>query len=393
MQHSQEFFEVLWSQWEKKLPFVAYTDLGANEENVKALLQTDLKINKVSDFSESGFVFAPFDNSRQIILFPANSSREITTVFNKGEDIPGKHKNIEDTAETPDEKEAHLKLVQKGIDAIKSGNLEKVVLSRTEMLHLEDHNAIAIFKRLLKKYPTAFVYIWFHPKIGLWLGATPETLLQVERNRLKTMALAGTKKYSGEDEVEWGQKEMEEQQIVTDIILEELQKTCINLETNGPYTTRAGNLFHLRTDINGEINGDIKYPGTDAMHRVSKGDIKNLIYSIHPTPAICGHPIEEARKFILENENYDREYYTGFLGELNMKKKLQRSSNKRNRENLAYSSIVNQTALYVNLRCMKIEATTATLYVGGGITADSDPEAEWEETQNKAGTMKAVLLN
>ncbi|WP_262711702.1 chorismate-binding protein [Antarcticibacterium arcticum] len=189
-----------------------------------------------------------------------------------------------------------------------------------------------------------------------------------------------------------GGKEKEEQQIVTDIILQELQKTCINLETQGPYTSRAGNLLHLRTDITGELSPSIKHSHIDAKHRVSTENLKDLIYSIHPTPAICGHPTDKARQFILKNEIYDREYYTGFLGELNMKKSILRSNNRRNTENLAYSSMLTHTFLFVNLRCMKLENNHASLFVGGGITKDSDPEREWEETQNKARTMKAVLL-
>lgn len=392
MEGSQEFFEALRSHWEKKLPFVAYRDLAGKEVNIKALLQADTQLNKVVDFSESGFVFAPFDNSRDIILFPVNNSQEITTVFNERDNYNPHQKSGNNTTETSEGKKAHLRLVELGIDAIKAGGLEKVVLSRKEILQAENQDVIEIFKRLLKKYPDAFVYIWYHPGIGLWLGASPETLLKVERNRVKTMALAGTKKYSGENEVEWGQKEKDEQQIVTDIILKGLQKTCTHLETTGPYTTRAGNLLHLRTDISGEIISPIDNSSIAAMHRVTAENLKNLIYSIHPTPAICGHPIDKARQFILTNENYDREFYTGYLGELNMKKVVKRSVTRRNTENLAYGSMLVQTSLFVNLRCMKLEKTGAVLFVGGGITKDSIPEAEWEETNNKAGTMKAVLL-
>ena len=77
---------------------------------------------------------------------------------------------------------------------------------------------------------------------------------------------------------------------------------------------------------------------------------------------------------------------------MNIKEKVQRSSNRKNRENQAYLSVVKQTNLFVNLRCLKLEEDQAILYVGGGITKDSDPEQEWIETMNKAQTMKAVLV-
>ncbi len=120
--------------------------------------------------------------------------------------------------------------------------------------------------------------------------------------------------------------------------------------------------------------------------------MKEIISALHPTPAVCGLPKEKAKKFILSEENYDREFYTGFLGELNLQKNVQRSRTRRNVENLAYRAVKKETGLYVNLRCMKIEDGKAVLFVGGGITKDSVPEDEWEETVNKAQTMKKVLL-
>ena len=91
---------------------------------------------------------------------------------------------------------------------------------------------------------------------------------------------------------------------------------------------------------------------------------------VHPTPAVCGLPKNEAKVFILENEGYDREFYTGFFGELNLKG----SSN-----------------LFVNLRCMQVLKNQLALYIGGGITIDSIPEKEWEETIAKSEVMLKVL--
>jgi len=388
MQSARDFFDLLSNHMAQGLPFVAYRE-PSNDGAVKALLQPDSNVYKASDFTESGFVFAPFDDSQKAILLPSKFCKEITTSFSDIEEKASKEQNRETVREASEEKKVHLRLVQKGIDSIMKGDLKKVVLSRMEEVPLENPDPIEIFKSLLIKYSTAFVYVWFHPEIGLWLGATPETLLQVERNRFKTMALAGTQKFAGSLEVNWGEKEQEEQQFVTDAILDNLKEYVSNIKTNGPYTTQAGALLHLRTDISGEI---ISKEGNSVQENPhSTGNLKEIIHSIHPTPAICGLPKDPAKQFILENENYDREFYTGFLGELNMKKNIQRSGNRRNTENLAYGSTLTQTSLFVNLRCMKLEENRALLFVGGGITKESDPVAEWEETQNKAETMKAVI--
>jgi len=387
---SEEFFKELKSQLEKGLPFVAYRKpvIPNSPGVIKAFLQKDPDLYRTTDYLESGFVFAPFDEKEPAILIPEEFADYLETTFNNPE--TSKLSKIADSGNSENslEKEKHIKLVQKGIDSIKNKFFKKVVLSRKEIIQIPSSTKpepIEIFRDLTEKYPEAFAYIWFHPKIGLWLGATPETLLGLERNRFKTMALAGTQKYEGTLDVNWGKKEKEEQQLVTDSILEYLKPISEKIETTSPYTAKAGNLLHLRTDITGKINSKSPVAGKDAEFRV-------FISAIHPTPAVCGLPKGPAKKFILENENYNREFYTGFLGELNLKKTLQRSGNRKNRENQAYASITKTSALFVNLRCMKLEDNKAVLFVGGGITKDSNPVAEWEETSNKAQTMKRVLF-
>ena len=424
---SEEFFKELRFQLEKGLPFVAYRKpVVPNSPGViKAFLQKDPELYSTTDYLESGFVFAPFDEKEPAILIPGEFSDYLETTFNNSE--TSKLSKITDpgNSENSLEKEKHIKLVQKGIDSIKNKSFKKVVLSRKEIIQIPASTKpepIEIFRDLTEKYPEAFAYIWFHPKVGLWLGATPETLLEVERNRYKTMALAGTQKYEGTLDVNWGEKEKEEQQFVTDSILEDLKPISNKIEITSPYTAKAGGLLHLKTDISctdaefrvstdsdseSHISGaDAEFrvssdsdleshiSGADAEFRVSTeaGNMKKLIMALHPTPAVCGLPKAPAKKFILENENYNREFYTGFLGELNLKKTVQRSSNRKNRENQAYASITKTSALFVNLRCMKLEDNKAVLFVGGGITKDSDPVAEWEETSNKAQTMKRVLF-
>lgn len=395
MTDPEDFFNSLENQLEKNFPFVAYRDPGSRSGSTKALLQNYLDVYKTKDFSQSGFLFAPFDDREEAILIPQEKSEFLETVYTETEELtisPGvDYSNSSAVAE----KEKHVKLVQKGIDAINNGEFQKVVLSRKEVLETGKLDALTLFQRLLKKYPNAYVYLFFHPMVGTWLGATPEVLLEVERNRFRTMALAGTQQFKGTMEVEWGSKEEKEQQFVTDAVLESLQENAKNIQLKGPYTSRAGNLLHLRTDITGEIgtseSEDLNSAKSEKPSEEENNSLTKLISAIHPTPAICGLPKEPAKKFILEYENYDREFYTGFLGEINMKQEIKRSGNRRNTENQVYAAQVSRTSLYVNLRCMKLGKNTTEIFVGGGITAESNPSAEWEETLNKAGTMKEVL--
>jgi isochorismate synthase len=192
------------------------------------------------------------------------------------------------------------------------------------------------------------------------------------------MSLAGTKKFNGTIDVIWESKEKEEQQIVTDYIVRSLQTSVSNLRISEIKTVKAGNVLHLKTDITAQL-------------KLDSLNLKRIIQNLHPTPAVCGFSKEKAKQFILESENYDREYYTGFLGELNFKKKKSRNSNRQNVEKNAYASIKNITNLFVNLRCMQLNRNEVTIYVGGGITHDSIPENEWEETVSKSGVIKSIL--
>lgn len=383
-----QFFEHIKKQFDGKLPFVAYRKPNTSE--LKSMLQQDNMLHFISDFTESGFVFAPFDNRKYAYLIPLEYSELLSVQIDK-EDISKDDIGFYKTASAsinPDQhasKLSHINIVEKGIEAVNSGSFSKVVLSRHEVLENIDTNPIEIFKRLLHHYPTAFVYVWFHPKVGLWLGATPEILLSVRGNQLKTMALAGTQSFEGSEEVVWKEKEKEEQQIVTDFIVESLresvdgsQTSVENIKISGPKTVKAGNLLHLQTEISIHLK-----PGV--VH------LKPILNALHPTPAVCGYPKEKAQAYIIENEGYDREFYSGFMGELHLKENISRNPNRRNVENNAYRTQKSVSNIYVNLRCMQIKNKDIIIYVGGGITKDSDANAEWEETVHKSQIIKSVL--
>jgi isochorismate synthase len=202
-------------------------------------------------------------------------------------------------------------------------------------------------------------------------------LFKVEGYQLTTISLAATQPYTKDVAVEWTNKEIEEQQIVTDYITNQIEPYTNHISISDVETVRAGNLLHLKTRIISRIE---KY-----------SSLKPIIEALHPTPAVCGFPKQKAKDFILKNEGYNREYYTGFLGELNLKQSKTRNTNRRNVENNAYAVVKKASNFYVNLRCMQVRNKKALVYVGGGITKDSIPENEWNETVNKTKTIVNIL--
>ncbi len=348
----QRFWEKIEDLHQRKIPFVVYRK--PNKNKLVSMAQQSRDIHYVRDFTETGFVFAPFDGKKQAILIRPDELHRVVypPKENKG---PGP-KGLPIVAQ--DQKTFHINLVTKGIAEIDLGTLKKVVLSRkTE--HPCTENPIQLFQKLLDTYFSAFCYLWYHPRIGLWLGATPELLLKANGTGFTTVSLAGTQKYEGKPPI-WKKKELEEQSLVTNYISEALATKIKEFEISELESIKAGNLWHLRTSISG---------------RTGTIQIGELIKILHPTPAVCGIPRVAAKEFILKNENYDREYYTGFLGMLNFKDS---------------ESI---TELFVNLRCMQVRDEKGIIYVGGGITQESIPESEWQETIDKSSTMLNILLN
>nr|WP_315151316.1 chorismate-binding protein [uncultured Flavobacterium sp.] len=350
-----DFFEKVIQQQQQNLPFVLYCK--PNSDTIIGMFQQNDTLFDVVDFTEKGFVFASFDGN-SVHLIPENESEIIGVIREKGEaEALGKRQGFSNESGKID----FERIVTKGIQAINNQEFKKVVLSRKEIIELENFDLTVTFKKLVQLYPSTFVYCFYHPKVGLWMGATPEQLVKGNVNVFETMALAGTQKDYGSDEIVWEKKEREEQQYVTDYIVEQLREVTLEISVTEPHSVKAGSIWHLKTDIWGVLNTGFS--------------LKQVINLLHPTPAVCGLPKEVSKAFILENENYDRAFYTGFLGELNT--------------SFAVDSV--SSNLFVNLRCMEIRDSQAYLYMGCGITKDSIPENEWMESVNKSMTMKRVF--
>lgn len=344
------------TQQEQNLPFVIFCK--PNSDKIVGLFQRNDHLYFLENFEEKGFVFAPFD-ANDFPFIPLEYSDVYVEKVNENVFFVSNDNSVSSNSEAKNDFE---NLVVKGVQAIKNKQFQKVVLSRKEEISVTDFDVEITFKRLLSNYPTAFKYCFFHPKIGIWLGATPEQLLQTNGNALKTVALAGTQLHVDNKEVIWQEKEKNEQQLVTDFIVGSLEDLVKEITISSPYSVKAGNIWHIKTDISATAK--------------NKNAFQKIIKALHPTSAVCGLPKQEAKAFILENENYEREYYAGFLGEMNI-------------DLLTFK--LQKTDLFVNLRCMKIENKKANLYIGCGITEDSVPENEYVETINKSMTMKKVI--
>jgi isochorismate synthase len=255
--------------------------------------------------------------------------------------------------------------VKKAIHYIEAGAFQKVVLSRSKAVALPDSfDPVEKFHQLCQKYPHAFVSLVSVPSNGLWIGASPEILISIKDQRwFRTISLAGTQprnRFSCLSEVTWKQKEIEEQALVSRYIINCFKKIRLReFDEEGPKTVEAGHLVHLRTDFLVDM-AQTNFPQLGTV----------MLDLLHPTSAVCGMPKDVATEFIHAEEGYDRRLYSGYLGPVNME---------------------GDTHLFVNPRCANLLVGKALLFAGAGITHDSDPEAEFQETELKMEVMGNIL--
>jgi isochorismate synthase len=258
----------------------------------------------------------------------------------------------------------YIEKVKQAVAEIENGGFLKVVLSDSKSVQAENLDIMELFIRACKTYHDAFVSIVAIPKVGIWVGATPELLVSFSNDQIfKTNALAGTKSTMDGIELKnipWTHKEIEEQAFVSRYIVNCFKKIRVReYEESGPKTVQAGPLVHLRTDFIID-NKLVNYPDLPEV----------LLHLLHPTSAVCGMPKEPSLDFILNNERSSRKYYTGFLGPIDPD---------------------NGSSLYVNIRCLEITSKGANLYAGAGITATSNPENEAKEIDLKMQVMGKLL--
>jgi len=302
---------------------------------------------------KKGFVIAPFHISGEFPIICLEGEEKLL-------DIPELIISEQDTFESsvPHISTGYQKRFKRFITPLREGFFDKLVLTRRASYERkEDFSPSIAFLKACQRYIRSYVYMLHTPITGTWLGSTPEILLTGEKSLWQTASVAGTQPLvNGNLPLVWSEKNYEEQQLVSDYIYNQLSSVDLHPEVEGPYAIQAGELAHLKSDI--------RFTLPDNEHL---GDLIKLLY---PTPAICGLPKGDAYRFIIEREGYDRLYYTGFLGWLDPEGK---------------------SDLYINLRCMHVTNTELMLYAGGGLLPYSTASEEWQETEIKLRTMKALI--
>jgi len=247
--------------------------------------------------------------------------------------------------------------VERAVDRIRAGELEKVVLAREVRAHASaPHDPVAVLGALRELFPACYCWCVGTPEVA-FVGASPELLVRRDGQRAQTVALAGTTRRSADPSVDdhLGEqllnstKDREEQAIVARRIERTLGPVSLWVAAAGdPVIVRVHNVQHLATPIRAQL--------ADPVPAV---ELAGLLL---PTPAVGGEPREAALPLIPALEGLDRGWYAGAVG---------------------WTDLAEDGEFCVALRCALLRGSVAHLYAGCGIVRDSVPADELAESEVK----------
>ena len=253
--------------------------------------------------------------------------------------------------------------VEAATKLIKAGELTKVVLARELLVQTNcPISATQLYLRLLRLYPAALCFA-----VNGFVGASPELLVSRVGEIVRAHPMAGTTPRTGETEQDQrrasellgSQKNRSEHQITIDMVHDTLLPWCSYLDAEPvPSVVAAGPVQHLASTVEGRLSRPTPH-------------VLDLVAALHPTPAVGGWPREPALGLIDDLEQADRGPYAGPVG---------------------WTDAGGNGAFAVGIRAVELAGNTARLFAGVGVVADSDPDAELEETRTKAQALLGAIV-
>lgn len=304
----------------------------------------------------------PFDKQQPCTLFVPESCHW----FERQEmNLNTAPQRVEGQLQCLPEHNAFCSMVSQALTELQTDSLDKVVLSR--LLRINSCNqlcALRLWQQLSRQNPISYN---FHLPLaeGVLIGASPELLLRKVGNDIYSCPLAGSARRgedtasdtAARDSLLASQKDHHEHQVVTKAIKRRLAEHCQQLTIPQPSLLSTPTLWHLATEIHGQISN----PQENAL---------SLACLLHPTPALCGTPYPVASKLISALEPFNRGWFGGIVG---------------------WCDAQGNGEWVVVIRSGKILPHQIELFAGAGIVSASCPESEWQETGTKFNTMLRAL--
>ncbi|MBU0508206.1 chorismate-binding protein [bacterium] len=249
-------------------------------------------------------------------------------------------------------------------DHILAGEAEKVVLARSIWRDTAGEWSVPLILDRLALGSDG-CYLYGHRLSGdCFLGASPERLFRQSGNEITADSLAGTRPRGDDMEQDeqlakdllGSEKERAEQQHVTSFLRDRMAGLCDKVTADDePKARRLTAVQHLHTEVRGQTKSGTR--------------LDDVLETLHPTPAVCGVPRENARGIIANLETMPRGLFTGAMGWVDR----------------------DEAEFAVMIRAALISGARATLFAGAGIVKDSNPDAEWDETELKMQPLLRAL--
>lgn len=258
---------------------------------------------------------------------------------------------------------SYEKAILSALDKIEKGDYDKIVLARALDINKNSNiKPLASLNKLRRIYSDCYVFSIANGTKQSFIGATPERLLKIQGQELRTEAIAGSAprgKTAREDAILAqtllkSEKDLREHKIVIDSITRQLLEIGIVSHFDpAPSILQLSNVQHLRSLIAGKIS--------ENKH------LTDILAILHPTPAVGGTPRKKVMADIKKQEAFERGLYAGVIGWLNYR---------------------GDGEMVVAIRSALINGSKARLYAGSGILQGSDPNMEIIETDLK---LRALL--
>jgi isochorismate synthase len=261
--------------------------------------------------------------------------------------------------------EQYLAAVTRARDAVRAGVLTKAVIARPVIVSADQPIDVhAVLGRLKASFGSSYRY-----SVEGLVGASPEMLVEVDGDRVRSHPLAGTAPRTGDAAIDadlaarlvTSTKDQVEHRVVIEMVHDTLLPWASYLDWEPePSIVTVANVQHLGSRLEGRLS----QPGPSVIE---------LVRALSPTPALGGHPREAALSLIAEVEGFERGRYGGAVG---------------------WTDAAGNGTWAVTIRCAEFsdDRLTARLVAGGGIVADSDPQAELAETQAKLQAMLSAIV-
>lgn len=305
----------------------------------------------------------PNDNNESISQNFSNAFENISFDLSK---TPAVSETLEviNCVNHPD-KSQWQKAITRAVTDLADRNMDKIVLARKSILKMSDSvDPVGLLNKVRRLNTRTYDFCFQLEDNDAFICSSPECLFSRRGKQITSEAIAGScltgdsdeERLYHRDKLTRSEKEVEEHGYVFDNVKADLAKICSEINVIGDrQIVSLSYVQHFCSKFGGVLKDGI--------------DTYDIIEALHPTAAVNGFPRETAKEEIRKCETFSRGWYAGPVGWIGE----------------------DSSEFAVGIRSARIKDDEISLFAGAGLVRASDPETEWEETENKLSLFLDVI--